>query len=53
MSSKETQIIFGLHSSVAAITNKNRNIKKIILTEEVLEKIKSYLKILPMLKKNP
>ena len=40
MSSKETHIIFGLHSSLSAITNKNRSIKKIILTEEVLGKNK-------------
>ena len=40
MSANETQIIFGLHSSFAAILNKNRNIKKIILTEEVLRKNK-------------
>ena len=38
ISSNETQIIFGLHSSIAAILNKNRNVKKIILTEEVLRK---------------
>ena len=46
MSVNETQIIFGLHSSIAAILNKNRNIKKIIMTEEVLKKINSYLKML-------
>ena len=40
MSSKETHIIFGLHSSLSAITNKYRSIKKIILTEEVLGKNK-------------
>ena len=40
MSSKETHIIFGLHSSLSAITNKNRSIKKIILTGEVLGKNK-------------
>ena len=40
MSSKETHIIFGLHSSLSAITNKNRSIKKIIFTEEVLGKNK-------------
>ena len=40
MSSKETHIIFGLHSSLSAITNKNRSVKKIILTEEVLGKNK-------------
>ena len=40
MSANETQIIFGLHSSVAAILNKNRNIKKIIMTKEVLKKNK-------------
>ena len=42
MSSKETHIIFGLHSSLSAITNKNRSIKKIILTEEVLGKNKKF-----------
>ena len=40
MSVNETQIIFGLHSSIAAILNKNRNIKKIIMTEDVLKKNK-------------
>ena len=40
MSANETQIIFGLHSSVAAILNKNRNIKKIIMTDEVFKKNK-------------
>ena len=44
MSSKETHIIFGLHSSLSAITNKNRRIKKILLTEEVLGKNKKFLK---------
>ena len=42
MSSKETHIIFGLHSSLSAITNKYRSIKKIILTEEVLGKNKKF-----------
>ena len=42
MSSKETHIIFGLHSSLSAITNKNRSVKKIILTEEVLGKNKKF-----------
>ena len=40
MSVNETQIIFGLHSSIAAISNKNRNIKKIIMTDEVFKKNK-------------
>ena len=40
MSVNETQIIFGLHSSIAAILNKNRNIKKIIMTDEVFKKNK-------------
>ena len=44
MSVNETQIIFGLHSSIAAISNKNRNIKKIIMTEEVFKKNKQLFK---------
>ena len=40
MSVNETQIIFGLHSSIAAISNKNRNIKKIIMTDKVFKKNK-------------
>ena len=38
MSTTKTQIIFGLHSSLAAIHNKKRNIKKIVCTEEVYRK---------------
>ena len=41
MSTKETQIIFGLHSSIAAILNKNRKIKKIIMTDEVFKRNKT------------
>ena len=51
MSANETQIIFGLHSSVAAILNKNRNIKKIILTEEVLRKNKELFENIKNIKK--
>ena len=51
MSANETQIIFGLHSSVAAILNKNRNIKKIILTEEVLRKNKELFENLKNIKR--
>ena len=41
MSTNETQIIFGLHSSLAAILNKKRKIKKkIVCTEEVYRKNK-------------
>ena len=46
MSVNETQIIFGLHSSIAAISNKNRNIKKIIMTDKVFKKNKQYLRTL-------
>ena len=54
MSANETQIIFGLHSSVAAILNKNRNVKKIILTEEVLRKNKKLFENIKNIKKtNP
>tara|TARA_B100000925_G_scaffold162136_1_gene121693 strand:+ start:112 stop:831 length:720 start_codon:yes stop_codon:yes gene_type:complete len=40
MSTTETQIILGLHSSLAAIINKKRKIKKIVCTEEVYRKNK-------------
>ena len=38
MSAKETNFIFGLHSSLEAILNKNRTIKKIVCTAEVFKK---------------
>ena len=42
MSVKETNFIFGLHSSLGAILNKNRTIKKIVCTAEVYEKNKIF-----------
>ena len=51
MPKKETQIIFGLHSSIAAILNKKRNIKKIVCTEEVYRKNKELFESLKKIEK--
>ena len=51
MSTTETQIIFGLHSSIAAILNKKRNIKKIVCTEEVYRKNKELFESLKKIEK--
>ena len=51
MPKKETQIIFGLHSSIAAILNKKRIIKKIVCTEEVYRKNKELFESLKKIEK--
>ena len=52
MSTKETNIIFGLHSSLAAVLNKRRKIKKIVCTDEVFKRNKTLLNNLVNIEKN-